>query len=105
MPSKPAGSKVSSFFRYLAFVQIPSYGAFPSSTPFSAFAHVLVTSISSSFVPFFKGDVMSARYGAVQTVPQSIPFTRTVARLQTFPRFRYTGCPFLSLSFQRKVAL
>ena len=75
MPSKPAGSKVSSFFRYLAFVQIPSYGAFPSSTPFSAFAHVLVTSISSSFVPFFKADVMSACFKAKSQIRVSSSLT------------------------------
>ena len=72
-PSSPAGSSVFSCLLYLAFVQIPLNGAFPSSAPLRAFAQVLVTSISSSFVPSFKA--------AVILVPGCRPFPNSDKQL------------------------
>lgn len=52
--SNPAGRSALLLVRYLALVQIPLNGAFPSPAPCSALCQVLATTICISLLPFFR---------------------------------------------------
>jgi hypothetical protein len=57
-------------------------------------AQVLLTSITTSFLPFRTALLISTEKGAVHATPQFIPFTITSAMFATFPTFSNTFPPF-----------
>ena len=99
----PDGNRSLLARRYLPLVHIPVKGAFPSSLPCRAFAHVFTTTIFSEFLPFFTACVMSTVYGGRHAVPHCLPLTYTVAMSATVPRSITTLSSLAGECFRLKV--